>query len=77
MSKSTKAILYNFLGFAPIFLLIYFLAQQFTGLDGLWVPLTAFMVTLILSPKFQAIKMLGEEKILMKWIFIKGFKEVK
>ena len=77
MSKSTKALLLNFLGFAPIFLLVYFLAQQFTGLDGLWIPLTAFMVTLLLSPKFQAVKIHGQEKILMKWFFIKGFKEIK
>jgi len=77
MNKSTKALLYNFLGFAPIFLLTYLLVKQVTDLDGLWVPLTAFMVTLILSPKFQAVKIHGQEKILMRWLFIKGFKEVK
>jgi hypothetical protein len=77
MSKKTKAFLYNLLGFAPIFLLTSFLAQTFTGLTGLWIPVTAFMVTLLLSPKFQVARFHGEEKIFMKWLFIKGIKEVK
>ncbi|KAF2518790.1 hypothetical protein E0W68_08565 [Flavobacterium salilacus subsp. salilacus] len=77
MNKKAKAILYNFLGFAPIFLLLYFTIPQFTGLTGLFIPLTAFVVATILAPKFQAIKYQGQEKILMKWLFIKGVKEVK
>jgi len=77
MSKSAKSLLYNFLGFAPIFLLLYYLLGTFTGLTGLWVPAASFMMTLLLSPKFQAIKHMGEEKIFMKWLFVKGVKEVK
>jgi len=77
MKKSTKALLYNFLGFAPIFLLLYWLLGTFTGLTGLWVPTTSFMITLLISPKFQSVKHLGEEKIFMKWLFIRGIKEVK
>jgi hypothetical protein len=77
MKKSYKALLYNFLGFAPIFLILYYVILEFTGLIGLWVPLTSFVVTTIISPKFQAIKYMGEEKIFMKWLFIKGIKEVK
>jgi len=77
MNKSTKAILYNFLGFAPIYLLLYFVIGKFTGLTGWWIPITAFIVTTILAPKFQAAKIHGEEKIFMRWLFIKGVKEVK
>ena len=77
MNKSTKALLYNFLAFAPIFLLVYFLAQEFTGLTGLMQGIAAFLVTLILAPKFQATKVMGEEKIFMSWLFLKGVKEVK
>ncbi len=77
MNKKTKALLYNLAGFAPIFLLLYFLIPEFTGLTGLFIPLTAFVVATILAPKFQAVKYQGEEKIFMKWLFIKGIKEVK
>jgi hypothetical protein len=77
MKKSYKALLYNFLGFAPIFLLLYYLILEFTWLIGLWVPITSFVVSTIVSPKFQAVKYMGEEKIFMRWLFIKGVKEVK
>ena len=77
MSKKIKALLYNFLGFAPIFLILYFVIQEFTGLAGFWVPLTAFMAATIVAPKFQAATLHGEEKIFMKWLFFTGVKEVK
>lgn len=77
MSKKTKSILYNLLGFAPIFLSLYFLLPEFTGLRGLWIPLTSAVVATILAPKFQAIRYKGEDRIFVKWLFIKGVKEVK
>ena len=77
MNKKTKAFLYNFLGFTPIFLLIYFTVARFSRFDGFWVPLIAGVVSTIIAPKFQAIKVHGDEKIFMKWLFIKGVKEVK
>jgi hypothetical protein len=77
MKKSHKALLYNFLGFAPVFLILYYVVLEFTGLIGLWVPLVSFVGTTLLSPKFQSVKQMGEEKIFMSWLFIKGIKEVK
>ncbi|WP_116788869.1 hypothetical protein [Flavobacterium psychrotrophum] len=77
MKKSTKALLYNFLGFAPVFMLFYYIIGEFTNLSGWMVPLTAFVVTTIIAPKFQAGKIQGEEKIFMRWLFIKGVKEIK
>lgn len=77
MNKTVKAFLYNFLGFAPFFILLSFLIDTFTGLTGFWVPLTAAVATTILAPKFQAVKFHGQEKIYMRWLFIKGTKEVK
>ncbi|MFP5437852.1 MAG: hypothetical protein ACLGH8_08715 [Bacteroidia bacterium] len=77
MNKSTKALLYNFLGFAPIFMLTYFLVQNFTHLTGFWAPLTAFVASTILAPKFQAGRVHGEEKLFMRWLFMKGIKELK
>jgi hypothetical protein len=39
--------------------------------------MTGFMVALLLAPKFQMVKTQNGEKIFMKWLFIKGVKEVK
>lgn len=78
MKKSYKALLYNFLGFAPSFLLFYYIIEKFTGVTGFMLPLTAFVVATIISPRFQAGRIQGgEEKIFMRWLFLKGVKEVK
>ncbi len=77
MSKKVKALLYNFLGFLPFFMLLSYLLQEFTNLTGFWIPFTAAVATTILAPKFQAVKFQGEEKIFVKWLFLKGVKEVK
>lgn len=77
MNKKTKAFIYNFVGFAFFFTIMYFIAARFTGLQGLWIPVTSAVVASILSPKFQAVNYMGEEKLFMKWMFIKGVKEIK
>jgi hypothetical protein len=76
MSKKVKAFLYNFFGFVVIYLPTLYLVDEFTHLNGFWIPMTGFMVALILAPKFQAIKTQGGEKIFMKWLFLKDVKEV-
>jgi hypothetical protein len=53
MSKKVKSFLYNFLGFVVIYLPTLYLVGEFTHLNGLWIPMTAFMVALLLAPKFQ------------------------
>jgi hypothetical protein len=45
-------------------------------LTGLFIPITAFVVGTILSPKFQAVKTRDGEKLFMSWLFIKGIKEL-
>lgn len=77
MSKKVKSFLYNFLGFAVIYLPTLVGVDEFTQLVGIWIPMTAFMVSLLLAPKFQAIRTADGEKIYMKWLFIKGVKEVR
>ena len=77
MNKKTKALLYNFLGFAPLFVVFLFVIERFTGLTGFWIPITSAVVSTLLAPKFQAIRVKGEERIFMKWLFISGVKEVK
>ncbi|RYJ45158.1 MULTISPECIES: hypothetical protein [Flavobacterium] len=77
MSKKTKSFLYNFIGFAFFYIVAYFLIITFTHLTGYWIPITAAVISTILSPKFQVARFQGEEKIFMKWLFVKGIKEVK
>jgi hypothetical protein len=50
--------------------------MKYTQLTGIWIPMTAFVVGTILSPQFQAVKTKDGEKLFMKWIFMKGIKEI-
>lgn len=77
MSKQTKAFIYNFFSFAAFFLPSYFLIKSFTGLTGFWVPITSFVISTLLAPKFQAAKAHGGEKLFMSWVFLKGVREIK
>ena len=77
MSKKVKSFLYNFLGFAVIYLPTLYVVDIATHLQGIWIPMTGFMVALLVAPKFQSIKTHEGEKIYMKWLFLKGVKEVK
>jgi hypothetical protein len=76
MSKKVKAFLYNFLGFSIIYIPTYFAVINFTHLQGYWIAGTSFMIALLVAPKFQAIRTNEGEKLFMKWLFIKGVKEV-
>lgn len=71
-----RAFLYQLGCFAILFIGCRFLIAEYTNLDGLWIPFTAFVVGTILSPKFQASKTKDGEKLFMSWIFIKGIKEI-
>ncbi|MGL2963498.1 hypothetical protein ACSVH2_06725 [Flavobacterium sp. RSB2_4_14] len=75
MSNKTKALLYNLISFAFIFILVRILLGEYSGLYGIWLPLTAFIVSTILAPKFQAVTTRDGDKIFMKWMFIKGIKQ--
>lgn len=77
MSKKVKAFLYNLICFAILFIAFRYLIQHYTGLTGYFIPITAFVVGTLLAPKFQAIQTRDGEKLFMKWIFIKGVKELK
>lgn len=76
MSKKVKAFLYNLIGFALLFIGFRYLIENYTDLTGLWIPGTAFIVGTLLAPKFQVVSTKDGEKIFMKWMFIKGVKEV-
>jgi hypothetical protein len=76
MSKKNKALLYNLVSFGVLFIGIRYFALNYTNLTGIWKPLTAFVVATLLAPKFQSMRTNDGEKVFMKWIFIKGVKEV-
>jgi hypothetical protein len=79
MSKKSKALLYNFICFATLFLVTYYLIVQYASLNisGLFRPFTAFIISTLIAPKFQAATTKDGEKLFMKWIFMKGVSEVK
>lgn len=77
MSKlQVRAFLYQLGCFAILFISARYLVAMFTGLTGFWIPMTAFIVATLISPKFQAVKTKDGEKLFMKWIFIKGIREI-
>ena len=77
MSKKVKAFLYNLICFAILFILFRFLIDKYTNLTGLFVPLTALVIGTLTSPKFQAVQTKDGEKIFMRWLVLKGVREVK
>ena len=72
-----KAFVFQLLCFAVLFILSRIVIDKYSNLTGFWVPITAFVVVTILAPKFQAVKTNDGEKLFMKWLFIKGIKEIK
>ena len=71
-----KAFVFQLLCFAVLFILFRILLEKYSNLTGFWVPITSFVVSTILSPKFQAVKTRDGEKLFMSWLFIKGIKEL-
>ena len=72
-----RAFLYQLGCFAILFISFRYLVEQYTGLKDFWIPLTVFAIGTILLPKFQAVKTKDGEKLYMKWIFMKGIKEIE
>jgi hypothetical protein len=77
MSKQTKALVFNMLGFLILFIVFRYIVANYTGFTSWQIPVAAFLISTILAPKFQAVKTNDGEKLFMKWLFIKGVKEIK
>ncbi|MEN2412717.1 hypothetical protein [Flavobacterium mesophilum] len=71
-----RAFLYQLGTFAILFIAGRYVIAMYTGLTGFWIPMTSFIVATIIGPKFQAVRTKDGEKLFMKWIFIKGIKEI-
>jgi len=76
MNLKFKAFLYNFIGFVFFFLLIRMAISYFYPVDNLITLLAVGLTTIILAPKFAVVKEDSGDKIKMKWIFLKGVKNV-
>ena len=77
MSLRTRAFLYQLACFAVLFVIFRFLIDKFTNLQGFWIPFTAFVIGTLISPKFQVVRTKDGDKMFMKWLFVKGIREVK
>lgn len=71
-----RSFLYQLGCFTILFLGFRFLIAMYTGLTGFYIPFAAFLIGTILSPKFQAVKTKDGEKLFMKWLFMKGIREI-
>ncbi|WP_338409143.1 hypothetical protein [uncultured Flavobacterium sp.] len=76
MSKKTKAFLYNLLGFTLFYVVTYFTVMSFGVLQGLWIAFASFITSTLLAPKFQVVKSNEGDKLFMKWVFVKGLREI-
>lgn len=76
MSLKQKALLFNFLGFAAIFLMARFCLPYFLPIKPLYISLLSAVLAMVIAPKFAVAYLEGNKKLMMKWIFMKGFKEL-
>lgn len=77
MNKKTKALIYQFLSFAILFVVARFLVETYTNVTGFWIPAIAAISTTILAPQFKAIQTPQGLKLYMNWLFMKEPKEIK
>ncbi|KAA2215367.1 hypothetical protein [Maribacter flavus] len=76
MSLKQKALLFNFLGFAVIFLLFRFGLSYLLAIKPVYISVLSAVLAMVIAPKFAVASIEGVNKLLMKWIFLKGFKEL-
>lgn len=77
IKPKTKALFYNFICFAIIFIVIRLSIGYFLQLSQTAMALISAVAASILAPKFGVVSTQKGDKILMKWVFIKEMKEIK
>lgn len=75
MTLKNKALLFNFIGFAVLFLVARFALAYFLELHRLLLALLSAVIATVLAPKFAVVHAEGR-RLVMKWIFLKGVKEL-
>ncbi len=76
MKKKWKALLFNFIGFAVLFVLARLALGHYLSIHRIFLALIAAIIANVLAPKFVVVKSEDGEKMMMKWIFRKGVKEL-
>lgn len=74
MSLKNKAFVFNFIGFAFIFIVLRWWVMDFFSWNHVLKSILSAISATLLAPKFAVIKTKESPKLVMKWIFIKGFK---
>ena len=74
MKPKHKVLVFNFLGFAILFVLFRIGLSLLLQIDSFYLSLIAAISASFLAPKFAVIENERMDKIVMKWIFLKGFK---
>ncbi|ALM06652.1 hypothetical protein SB49_01660 [Sediminicola sp. YIK13] len=76
MKPKFKAFLFNFIGFAVLFVIIRTIMWFLLSSDSIFLAIVAAVLASVLSPKFAVSRTKEGEKLFMKWVFIKGLKEI-
>lgn len=76
MKLKHKTLLYNFLTFALVFLIARFGLVYLFEIRPMYISLLSAVLAMVVAPKFAVAHMGGREKLVMKWIFLRGFKEL-
>jgi len=74
MKAKHKALLFNFIGFAALFLTTRLVLGFYVQINTVFLAIISAVVASVLSPKFGAVKTKEGEKLYVKWLFIKGAK---
>ncbi|PWL37509.1 hypothetical protein DKG77_14450 [Flagellimonas aquimarina] len=76
MRPKHKALLFNFIAFVVLFLIARLVLGYYLPINPIFLAVTSAIIANVLAPKFGAIQTDDGEKVLMKWIFIKGMREI-
>ncbi|MFK7750265.1 MAG: hypothetical protein AB8B65_17880 [Kordia sp.] len=76
MTPKTKALVFNLIAFAILFLAFRFTIGAIIKGDMFWLSLISAVIASVLAPKFLVVAEDGKEKMFMKTIFSKNVKEL-
>lgn len=76
MKYKHKALLYNFVCFAAIFILARIALHYFFPDYNFWTAVSSAIIAMVLAPKFVVAKTPSGEKLFVKWLF-SAPKEIK
>jgi len=76
MKKKTKIFIAQFICFALFFLIARIVFSYFFGEATIWGSLAGGFLAIVASPQFKIFNTDKGEKVYMRWIFMKGVKEL-